>query len=91
MESEKFEGPVENLRYIYAGGGALDPALKRDVERALVLPLHHGYGMTEYAGSMFVTHVDHPRADTSPGELAPDCEARFVGPDGEDMADRRAR
>jgi acyl-CoA synthetase (AMP-forming)/AMP-acid ligase II len=33
---------------------------------------------------MFVTHVDRPRADTSPGELAPDCEARFVGPDGED-------
>jgi long-chain acyl-CoA synthetase len=86
MESEDLRGPFEGLRYAYAGGGALDPALKRDVERALALPLHHGYGMTEYAGSMFVTHVDRPRADASPGELAPDCEARFVGPEGDDVA-----
>jgi acyl-CoA synthetase (AMP-forming)/AMP-acid ligase II len=86
IEAERLRGPFEGLRYAYAGGGALDAALKRDVERALALPLHHGYGMTEYAGSMFVTHVDRPRTDTSPGELAPDCEARFVGPNGEDAA-----
>jgi acyl-CoA synthetase (AMP-forming)/AMP-acid ligase II len=35
---------------------------------------------------MFVTHVDLPRTDISPGELAPGCEARFVAPDGEDAA-----
>jgi len=86
MESANLQGPFDGLRYAYAGGGALDAALKRDVERALALPLHHGYGMTEYAGSMFVTHVDRPRTDTSPGEIAPDCEARFVGADGEDVA-----
>jgi long-chain acyl-CoA synthetase len=84
IESQGLQGPFGGLRYAYAGGGALDPALKRDVERALALPLHHGYGMTEYAGSMFVTHVDRPRTDISPGELAPDCEARFAGPDGGD-------
>ena len=83
LEAENLQGPFEGLRYAYAGGGALDPALKRDVERTLALPLHHGYGMTEYAGSMFVTHVDRPRADASPGELAPDCEARFVDAHGE--------
>lgn len=70
------------LRYVYAGGSALDPALKRKVEAAFDLPLHHGYGMTEYAGSMFVTRIDYPRRDCLPGELNPDCEVRIV-PTGE--------
>lgn len=82
LDREGLRPPLAGLRYIYAGGGALDPALKRRVERALGLALHHGYGMTEYAGSMFVTHVDRPRDDALPGERAPDCEVRFVGPDG---------
>ena len=81
LERDGLRGPFPGLRYAYAGGGALDPALKRRIEAALALPLHHGYGMTEYAGSMFVTHVDRPRHDALPGELAPDCEVRFVGPD----------
>jgi acyl-CoA synthetase (AMP-forming)/AMP-acid ligase II len=72
------------LRYAYVGGGALEPALKRRIEQTLALPTHHGYGMTEYAGSMFVTHVDRPRSDALPGEIAPDCEVRFVRPDGSD-------
>jgi acyl-CoA synthetase (AMP-forming)/AMP-acid ligase II len=66
------------LRYLYAGGGALDPALKQQIEAAFRLPLHHGYGMTEYAGSMFVTRIERPRQDCSPGELNPDCEVQFV-------------
>jgi acyl-CoA synthetase (AMP-forming)/AMP-acid ligase II len=41
-------------------------------------PLHHGYGMTEYAGSMFVTRIERPRRDCSPGELNPDCEVQLV-------------
>jgi acyl-CoA synthetase (AMP-forming)/AMP-acid ligase II len=82
LEREDLHGPFPTLRYAYAGGGALDLELKRHVERSLGLPLHHGYGMTEYAGSMFVTHVDRPRDDALPGERAPDCEVRFVGEDG---------
>lgn len=74
------------LRYLYAGGGALDPELKGRVEGMLGLPLHHGYGMTEYAGSMFVTHVDRPRSDHLPGELAADCEVRFSDAAGRDVA-----
>ena len=66
------------LRYLYAGGGALDPALKQQIEAAFGLPLHHGYGMTEYAGSMFVTQIERPRRDCSPGELNPDCEVQLV-------------
>jgi long-chain acyl-CoA synthetase len=65
------------LRYLYAGGGALDAELKRRVEKMFGIPLHHGYGMTEYAGSMFITHVDRPRLDPLPGELAADCEVSF--------------
>ena len=87
MERRDRKGPFPALRYAYVGGGALEPALKRRIEQALALPVHHGYGMTEYAGSMFVTHVDRPRLDALPGDLAPDCEARFVRPDGSD-ADR---
>lgn len=82
MERRGRTGPFPGLRYAYVGGGALEPALKRRIEQTLVLPAHHGYGMTEYAGSMFVTHVDRPRSDALPGELAPDCEVRFVRPEG---------
>ncbi len=84
LETEAPGSVFPALRYIYAGGGALDPALKRRIEAALGLPLHHGYGMTEYAGSMFVTHIDQPRDDALPGEIAPDCEVRFVDLEGND-------
>ncbi len=82
LEIDGLHGPFPGLRYAYVGGGAVDSALKHRIERALGRPLHHGYGMTEYAGSMFVTHIDRPRQDALPGEIAPDCEVRFVGLDG---------
>lgn len=76
---ERPDGTVfPKLRYLYAGGGALDPASKEQIEAAFRLPLHHGYGMTEYAGSMFVTRIERPRQDCSPGELNPDCEVQLV-------------
>lgn len=55
------------LRYVYTGGAALDPTLKRDVERQFGVPMHHGYGITEYAGSMFITEIDQPRQDCTAG------------------------
>jgi acyl-CoA synthetase (AMP-forming)/AMP-acid ligase II len=70
------------LRYLYTGGGPLDPTLKHDVEALFGLPLHHGYGMTEYAGSLFITRMDKPRADTSSGEIVDGAELRIVGQDG---------
>lgn len=70
------------LRYAYAGGGPLDPTLKRDFEATFGLPLHHGYGMTEYAGSMFITRMARPRKDCSCGEINEGCEVRLIGPDG---------
>ncbi len=66
------------LRYVYTGGAALDPALKEKVERAFALPMHHGYGITEYAGSMFVTPIDSPRQDTSAGFAVDGVELRIM-------------
>lgn len=71
------------LRYLYAGGGSLDPTLKQRLEAAFGLPLHHGYGMTEYAGSMFMTRIERPRSDCSPGELNPGCEVTIQPITGE--------
>ncbi|NYE22909.1 class I adenylate-forming enzyme family protein [Pigmentiphaga litoralis] len=61
----KIEAP--KLRYLYTGGAALDPTLKVRVQDAFGLPMHHGYGITEYAGSMCITDIDAPRDDASAG------------------------
>ncbi|GGX07963.1 AMP-binding protein [Pigmentiphaga litoralis] len=55
------------LRYLYTGGAALDPTLKARVQDYFGLPMHHGYGITEYAGSMCITDIDAPRDDASAG------------------------
>ncbi|MBR8651889.1 acyl--CoA ligase [Achromobacter sp. Marseille-Q0513] len=70
-----------NLRYLYTGGAALDPTLKRDAERYFGLPMHHGYGITEYAGSMFITDMDRPRQDCSCGYAVDGVEWRIGSPD----------
>lgn len=73
--------PSPRLRYLYTGGGPLDPTLKQEVEVMFGQPLHHGYGMTEYAGSLFVTRMDRPRTDCSAGEIVEGAELQVVGPD----------
>jgi len=72
--------PVQapRLRYVYTGGAPLDPTLKQEVETTFGLPLHHGYGMTEYAGSLFITRIDRPRSDTSAGEIVAGAELLIV-------------
>ncbi|WP_420804129.1 class I adenylate-forming enzyme family protein [Ralstonia soli] len=69
------------LRYIYAGAGPLDMALKRRVEIAFNQSLHHGYGLSEYAGSVHVTRRDEWRRDTSAGYCFEGAELRIVDPD----------
>lgn len=78
------------LRYLYTGGGPLDPTLKQQVEALFGQPLHHGYGMTEYAGSLFITRMEQPRNDVSSGEIVAGAELRIVGPDGAPVADGEA-
>ncbi|KNY12639.1 long-chain fatty acid--CoA ligase [Achromobacter piechaudii] len=69
------------LRYLYTGGAALDPTLKRDAERYFGVAMHHGYGITEYAGSMFITRIDEPRDDCSAGYAVDGVELRLGSPE----------
>jgi len=69
------------LRYVYTGGAALDPTLKRQTEDYFGLPLHHGYGITEYAGSLFITDIDTPRTDCATGRAVEGVELRLGAPD----------
>ncbi|HLS16839.1 MAG TPA: class I adenylate-forming enzyme family protein [Paenalcaligenes sp.] len=64
-ENGPFEAP--QLRYVYTGGAALDPTLKQRVEDLFGHPLHHGYGITEYAGSLFLTRQEAPAQDCTAG------------------------
>ncbi|TEA69999.1 long-chain fatty acid--CoA ligase [Pollutimonas harenae] len=74
------QGPITApaLRYVYTGGAAMDMALKAKVEALFNLPLHHGYGITEYAGSMFITDIDHPRRDSATGHAVEGVELQIV-------------
>ena len=75
-----------DLRFIYAGGSPLTPALKADAEKLLGLPLHNGYGMTETAPTISQTSFDQPRGDTSVGNPIPGVETRIVDAVGDDVA-----
>jgi malonyl-CoA/methylmalonyl-CoA synthetase len=72
--------PAPRLRYLYTGAGPLDLTLKRRVEAAFGLPLHHGYGLSEYAGSICVTRLDERRDDSAAGHLLEGAEYRVVDP-----------
>jgi malonyl-CoA/methylmalonyl-CoA synthetase len=78
--------PAPQLRYLYTGAGPLDLTLKRRVEAAFGLPLHHGYGLSEYAGSVCVTRLNEKRDDTAAGHLLDGAQYRIVDPStGNDM------
>ncbi|RNF30930.1 long-chain fatty acid--CoA ligase [Massilia aurea] len=77
---------ASRLRFCYAGGSPLDPALKRAVEAMFGLPLHNGYGLTEGGPTVSQTRLDAPRTDTSVGLPIPGVEVRIVARDGLDVA-----
>jgi acyl-CoA synthetase (AMP-forming)/AMP-acid ligase II len=84
-------GPLPSrLRFAYAGGSPLDPALKAAVEHLLGVPLHNGYGLSEAAPTVSQTRLDAPRSDTSVGLPIPGVEVRIVDKAGEDIADDAA-
>jgi acyl-CoA synthetase (AMP-forming)/AMP-acid ligase II len=72
--------PAPQLRYVYTGAGPLDATLKRRVEAAFGRPLHHGYGLSEYAGSVAVTRLNEKRDDTAAGHRLEGAEYRIVDP-----------
>jgi long-chain acyl-CoA synthetase len=73
------------LRYIYTGAAPLDMTMKRSVENCFGLPLHHGYGLSEYAGVLAVCRLNEARGDTSAGYLVESAELRIVNADGIDL------
>ena len=77
--------PCPQLRYLYTGAGPLDLALKLQVEARFGQPLHHGYGLSEYAGSLYVTRQHEWRADTSAGYPVEGAELRIVDAAGNDL------
>lgn len=75
-----------HLRYVYTGSAPLDAGLKQRVEALFGQPLHYGYGLSEYAGSVFLTRRGVARDDTSAGYLVEGGEARIVSAEGRDAA-----
>lgn len=73
------------LRIISSSGAPLDAATKTATEAFFGIPLHNGYGITECSPTIAQTRVEKPRTDTSVGELLPGVEAKFLGPNGEEV------
>ncbi|MDD2546192.1 MAG: class I adenylate-forming enzyme family protein [Burkholderiaceae bacterium] len=73
------------LRYIYTGAAPLDLALKRAVEARFGQVLHHGYGLSEYAGALALVPRGSRREDTSAGYLVEGGELRIVDAQGQDV------
>lgn len=69
------------LRYVYTGAGPLDVQLKQQVEQVFGQPLHHGYAMSEYAGSVHLTRLGEWRRDNSSGYVVEGAEVQITDPD----------
>lgn len=81
LQQQGIERPVAPaLRYLYTGAGPLDLALKQRVEAMFGLTLHHGYGLSEYAGSVHVTRLQDRRTDTSAGHAVAQAEVQVTDP-----------
>lgn len=85
IDGERAVPRFPHLRYVYTGSAPLDPALKQRVERLFGQPLHYGYGLSEYAGSVFLTRTEAPRSDTAAGHAVEGGEARIVSLEGQDV------
>lgn len=77
--------PAPALRYLYTGAAPLDMGLKQAMEQRFGMPLHHGYGLSEYAGALCLPVMGQWRNDTAAGYLVEGGELRIVGPDGADL------
>ncbi|MEO6291622.1 MAG: class I adenylate-forming enzyme family protein [Burkholderiaceae bacterium] len=73
------------LRYVYTGAAPLDMGLKQAVEKRFGHPLHHGYGLSEYAGALSLGRLGERRDDTSAGYLVEGAGLRIVNSDGQDV------
>ena len=88
LEMLKTTGETINaskLRFLYAGGAPLDPAVKREAERVFGMPVNNGYGLTEAAATVTQTRLDEPREDCAVGRVIPFVELRVVDAYGKDV------
>jgi acyl-CoA synthetase (AMP-forming)/AMP-acid ligase II len=74
-----------HLRYVYTGAAPLDLSVKKAIEARFGQPLHHGYGLSEYAGALTLCRRGEWREDTSAGYLVEGAELRIVGAQGQDL------
>jgi long-chain acyl-CoA synthetase len=74
-----------DLRFLYAGGSPLVPALKKEVEAFFGLTLHNGYGLTEASPTVTQTRHDEPRSDCSVGRPLHGVDIRIVDGQGRDV------
>ena len=72
--------PAPQLRYLYTGAGPLDLALKQKVELMFGQTLHHGYAMSEYAGSLHLTRLGEARTDTTAGYVIDGAQLQITHP-----------
>ena len=86
LDSQGIEHPeAPDLRYVYTGAAPLDLSVKKAIEARFGQPLHHGYGLSEYAGALTLCRKGEWRDDTSAGYLVDGAELRIVGPQGHDL------
>jgi acyl-CoA synthetase (AMP-forming)/AMP-acid ligase II len=87
LDSQGIEQPsAPDLRYVYAGAAPLDLSLKQAVQARFNQPLHHGYGLSEYAGALCLVERGQWRDDTSAGYVIEGGELRIVDSEGRDVA-----
>lgn len=81
LEAHGIKHPAApTLRYVYTGAGPLDLTLKQRVEAVFGQALHHGYGLSEYAGSVHLTRLGEQRPDTSVGYQVDGAEVQVTDP-----------
>ena len=87
LDAQGIDQPAApELRYVYTGAAPLDMSVKKAIEARFGKPLHHGYGLSEYAGALTLCRRGEWRDDTSAGYLVEGAELRIMGPDGRDLA-----
>ncbi|RUP29159.1 MAG: long-chain fatty acid--CoA ligase, partial [Curvibacter sp.] len=77
--------PAPALRYVYTGAAPLDLPLKNAVQDRFGQPLHHGYGLSEYAGAACLVRRGQWREDTAAGVPVEGAECRIVDDAGREL------
>jgi long-chain acyl-CoA synthetase len=86
LDTQGIDHPAApDLRYVYTGAAPLDLSVKQAIEARFGKPMHHGYGLSEYAGALTLCRLNEWRADTSAGYLVDGAELRIMSPQGQDL------